>query len=570
MTSFRQLFILIPILLLIAACSDSSDNQPVTQNNGFYEIEPINFSFQNYGPTLSYTSSKIRVSYTFFPADESPETKPLFVFFNGGPGCATCTGLLSLNTAPFTLDKNRTDSIKANPYSFTRLGNLLYIDAPNTGFSYNLAKHADNRNVRTAEFTVRNFNPYIDAAQVIRVLLRFLADRPAIMGNQVILVGESYGGTRASAMLNMLLFYSHYGDGSRIFKDAALASKIQKHFEKIDPFYKGLTVPPEAVASQFSSQILIEPLITGIYQDELAGEAYEEEGSVIYDIAQATGTTYTPCSGRPDCRAFDNALDFVEGTAKRDVYQYDMGDGYTMGISNYNRSILDSEPILSQILGRDALSIWFLNPSSRKNAYRYIESESLDTLAVLESAGFERLPAAERMRIKKTIMLKALGSDKISPEEATDTLEKLLGPLSTWDAYVVGCNEAVNNTFYDNEAIDAGYPIDPMNEIYGSLFLENLALVDTFITDCDLDLVIYAAILPDTMKEYTDMVEDVVWDDATDEGYIRVYYKPGSLPYTETPDMRSIYFPRYRESGHMVTLAQPEKFFDDVERWLSE
>ncbi len=565
----RLVFLLIAVSFISYACSDSSDNQPATQNNGFYEIGPINFSFQNYGPTLSYTSSRIRVSYSFFPADETPDTKPLFVFFNGGPGCATCTGLLSLNTAPFTLDKNRTDSIKANPYSFTRLGNLLYIDAPNTGFSYNLVKYADNKDVRTAEFEARNFNPFIDAAQVTRVLLRFLADRPAIESNPVIIVGESYGGTRAETMLNLLLFYTRYGDGSRIYRDDALSAEIQNHFEKIDPSCKGRTVPPEAVASQFGSQILIEPLLTGHYQDDLAGEAYEKEGSLIFGIAQATGTTYTPCNGRPDCTAFDNALDYVEDTAKRDVYQYDMDDGYTMGISDYNRGMVDRGSILSDIWGRDALSIRLLKPSVRNNAYRYIESESRDAMAVLESVGFERLPAAERMRIRKTVMLKALGSEGIRPKEATDTLEMLLGSLNPWDAYVVGCNDAVNNTYYNNRAIDAGYPIDPMDETYGRLFLENLPLVDTFISDCDLDLVIYAAVLPDSIKEYTDIVEDVVWDDATDDGYIYVYYRPGSLPDMETPDMRPIYFPRYRASGHMVTLAQPDKFFDDVGRWLS-
>ncbi|HEY9160210.1 MAG TPA: hypothetical protein VIS94_03885 [Desulfomonilia bacterium] len=565
----KLFFMMILVSLLPAACSDSSDNEPVMENSGFYEIEPIHFSFQNYGPTLSYTSSKIRVSYSFFPADESPDTKPLFVFFNGGPGCATCTGLLSLNTAPFTLDRTRPDSIKANPYSFTRLGNLLYIDAPNTGFSYNLVKHADKKDVRKTEFEARNFNPFIDAAQVTRVLLRFMADHPAIEDNQVIIVGESYGGTRASTMLNMLLFYSRYGDGSRIYRDIALASEIQKHFERINSSCKGRIVTPEAVASQFGGQILIEPLLTGHYQDELTGEAYEKEGSVIFDIAQSTGTTYTPCGGRPDCHAFDNALDFVVKTAKRDVYQYDMDEGYTMGISNYNRSMVDRESILSQMLGRDVFSIRLLYPSARKNAYRYIESESRDALAVIEGPGFGKLPAAERMRIKKKVMLKTLESEEIRPEEATDTLEMVLGPLNPWDAYVVGCNDAVNSTFYNNEAINAGYPIDPMNDIFGGMFLENLALVDTLITDCDLDLVIYAAVLPDSIKEYADIVEDVVWDDSTEDGYIYVYYRPRTLPDIETPDMRPIYFPRYRVSGHMVTLAQPDKFLNDVERWLS-
>jgi hypothetical protein len=570
MIRIRLFFMIILVSIMSTACSDSSDNTSQTDKAGFYEIEPISFSFQNYGPVLSYTSSRIRVSYTFFPADETPDTKPLFVFFNGGPGCATCTGLLSLNTAPFTLDKNRTGSIKANPYSFTRLGNLLYIDAPNTGFSYNLVKHADNKDVRTAEFDARNFNPFIDAAQVTRVLLRFLADHPEIKDNQVVIVGESYGGTRASAMLNLLLFYTRYGDGSRIFRDNALATEIQKHFEAINPMYTGRTVPPEDITLQFGSQVLIEPLITGHHQDDHAGAMYEEDGSVIFGIAHDTGTTYTPCGGRSDCTAFDNALDFVEDTAKRDVYQHDMGDGYTMGISDYNRGILDRGSIISEIWGRDVMLVRLLKPSARNSAYRYIESESRDATAVLEGSGFKRMPAAERMRIKKKIKIEALQNEETKPEEATDTLESLLGPLNPWDAYVVGCNEAANNTYYDNEAISAGYPVDPMADTYGVLFLENLALVDTFITDCDLDLVIYAAAIPDSIKEYSDLIDNVVWDDDTDDGYINVYYRPGALPDIETPYMRSIYFPRYRSSGHMVTLAEPDKFFDDVEKWLSE
>jgi hypothetical protein len=37
----------------------------------------------------------------------------------------------------------------------------------------------------------------------------------------------------------------------------------------------------------------------------------------------------------------------------------------------------------------------------------------------------------------------------------------------------------------------------------------------------------------------------------------------------EPPDNRTIYFPRYASSGQMVSHGQPDKFFDDVQRWLN-
>jgi hypothetical protein len=563
---------IILVSIMSTACSDSSDNTSQTDKAGFYEIEPISFSFQNYGPTLSYTSSRIRISYSFFQADESPGIKPLFVFFNGGPGCATCTGLLSLNTAPFTLDKNRVgnENIKANPYSFTRLGNLLYIDAPNTGFSYNLTDNAHDKDVRTAEFDARNFNPFIDASQVIRVLLRFLADHPAIQGNSVVIVGESYGGTRATAMLNMLLFYNRYGDGSRIYKDDLLSAEIQNHFESINPSYKGLHVPPIAVAAQFGSQVLIEPLITGYHQDDLAGQAYERDDSVIFSIASITGTTYTPCDGRTDCNAFNNALDFVGNTAQREIYQYDKSSGYIDDITNNNHNLLDKKSVLSIILDRNISSMSLLKPLSRYDAYRYIENSTQDARTIMESPGFKRLPAAEKLRLENKTRLAAQEEGLAVPEAVGDTLEKVLGILNPWDAYIVDCNEAANSAYYNNQAIKAGYPIDPFAETYGRLFFENLALVRTFITDCELDLVIYAAVLPDSLKEFPDIVENVIWENETDDGYIDVYYRPGAISDIQTPYMRSIYFPRYSESGHMVTLAQPDKFFEDVRNWLPQ
>ena len=48
---------------------------------------------------------------------------------------------------------------------------------------------------------------YSDTSSTARILYSF---HPA---KQVVLVGESYSGTRVSTMLNLLLFYSNYGTG---------------------------------------------------------------------------------------------------------------------------------------------------------------------------------------------------------------------------------------------------------------------------------------------------------------------------------------------------------------------
>ncbi len=570
MSSFgKAVTLFVSIGILLSACSGSSNPPSLSAKAGFYEIEPVNFSFQQTGlPTLSYTSSRARIMYSFSPANVDPETKPLFVFFNGGPGCATCTGLLSLNTGPYTLDKTRTEGAyyKANPYSFTQLGNLLYLDAPNTGFSYNIVEGAANIDVRKAEFDAQNFNPFIDAAQMTRGLLRFLANNPSIQRNRVIIVGESYGGVRSSIMMNMLLFHDRYEDGTRIYRDASLAAEIRRHFERVDPAYIGKTVAPEAVAGQFGSQILIQPVIAGQNQDNITGKVFEEEGSIIYRIAQETGTVYQPCA-TAGCNAWENALNFVNDIAGRDIYKYDTYEGFSFEMGAFAREGLNFSDILSTILGQDVSFIPNLGAQYRENAYRYIQSRDADAVSVINSPAFAKLPAAVKLRLKQRRMALAMKKIAVKPQ-AGDTLEKVLGILKSWDDYIASCNDYVITAYYENSAIAQGYDIDPLAASTGELFLQNLALVRTFITGADLDLVIYTPAIPDSLKQYPGIVTEVVWNAETDDGSIDVYYQPGSLEDVDAPDKRTIYFPRYRSSGHMVSLAQPDKFLDDVQRWL--
>ena len=68
---------------------------------GFCFLEENDFYFHtnSYFNRLALRSSQARIWRVYQPADDDPVSKPLFVFFNGGPGGATSAGLFSANTA---------------------------------------------------------------------------------------------------------------------------------------------------------------------------------------------------------------------------------------------------------------------------------------------------------------------------------------------------------------------------------------------------------------------------------------------------------------------------------------
>jgi hypothetical protein len=167
---------------------------------GFFELEGGCFGDP---PSCDETA---RLFYAFFPADEAPEDKPLFLMFNGGPGVPATAWLMAMNTAPFTLDPMRSNEAWApNPHRWTRFANLLYVDPRRSGFSYSLGAGDLHEGRMT-------FSPERDADDVLRVLGRFLARHPQLGGAELVITGESYGGTRATLMVDRLLGPTHSFD----------------------------------------------------------------------------------------------------------------------------------------------------------------------------------------------------------------------------------------------------------------------------------------------------------------------------------------------------------------------
>lgn len=119
-------------------------------------------------------------SQRFFESRHSPETAPLVLWLNGGPGASSLvSGLLYENGA--CLFENGT--LTRNPYSWNERANIIYLDQPvGTGFSYFIGEHDQ----------VTTLEPL--AADVYTFLQLFLTRFPEYASAPLHLAGESFGG----------------------------------------------------------------------------------------------------------------------------------------------------------------------------------------------------------------------------------------------------------------------------------------------------------------------------------------------------------------------------------------
>jgi pimeloyl-ACP methyl ester carboxylesterase len=561
----KRLLFLFIALTLLGAGQPTLGAQPAAQSvpneAGFMSIEPVMFNFQygSYFNRLSLTSSQARIWYSFQAADLDGPGTPIFVFFNGGPGSATSSGLMSMYTGRYTLDNSLDQGGNAfipNPVSWTSLGHLLYIDARQAGFSYNLMNQPENEGERFQEFNAQNFNSLFDAADYIRLLLRFLGSHPTLQSRPVVIVGESYGGTRATAMLHILLNYRDYANGTEVYQDPALVQEIQNHLEAVFPEYAGQTLPPEVIARQFGHQVLIEPTISFGYQLEIQDEMFRQPGSPLYQMGEEVGVPFDP-------GAYPDVYEFIENVAHRDPYIYSKPDGWLNGFFSNAGLLLRTVQNLIQVTGVDVTSIGELYASARRNAYRLITASS--------NAGAE--PGSSDRIIQELFEIPARLEDQNVLVEPGD-ISLIFGTLQPWDQYFLTSNGPANWAFHVfNIAMVRGYDIHFYEHRYGRMFLKNLAYVQTFITNAPLDLVVYAAAVPPCLARHTELVssvEHVTVGPEARPGQIVVHYAPGAFP--ELPDItsRTIRFPIYAQSAHAVSLTQPLDFYQDVSLWLKE
>lgn len=487
---------------------------------GFIDLPGVDYELGLGDLATPQSSTVSRQFWAMQPADLAPADAPVFVFFNGGPGVSSGM-LLGLGIGHMSFDPALTgpdETVVENPDSWTSLGTLIWIDARQTGFSYGLLEDPSDVMARDEAMSVASFNPYRDAADFVRTLLLLLEQNPILQDNPIVVVAESYGGTRAQVMLDMLLHPSAYGDGSRHLRDPELVAAIQAHHDAV----LGPNAGPEQIATQFGRQILIQPSMTGGLMQARAGALFEQPGSVIEQFAAEFGEDYVTCAEIGGaCSPFDRAINFV---------------------SNHNRSPYDFRAPYS-----------WLNDIFTLVGDRLNDSATTEALLGVTASSIIGLAADQRLGAWRSVNPNAFLSDAAVGDWPT-----VVGALEPWDRYFVPFNTEAFNQFGSFAARQLD--VDPADPHFGELFLRNLIWVDALVTEAAYDLIVYTPAIPGALANHDSMVSAVIVDPDAQEWLIEYVPQLGV-------GSRIVTVPRY-EASHAVTLDAPGQLRDDVEDWL--
>jgi choice-of-anchor A domain-containing protein len=493
---------------------------------GFLEIAGGSYRAEN----VDRISPKHRIWYSFQPADSSPDSKPLAVFFNGGPGFGTTAGLFAFNTATWTLEPSRAgpDGIAANQYSWTRFANLLYIDAPATGFSYPLPND-DSDPTPDVGIDIDH-----DAGIFLRVIVRFLARHPKIQRNPVILVGESYGGTRATLMLNYLFNYEKLDDNDAFYRDEALQSELKKYF--LNVFSKENPSSNE-IASKFAHQILIEPGILG--QEQVSAAAAARPISECNTIAPP------PCTSKcwEGC-PFQN--EYIFPTC--DPFNCDKENLWTQGQTQTAMNNLLEIEKLKAALGVNPKTIEWMKARARTKAYgRDWESFfGVDTSQMTAEFG-DLLGAQDRYFVTQSARVSdGYGCKK--PEMSGD------------------CT-GIKSRQWNSDGSGAS--------IGGSFLINILRGVTTFITVSKFDSAIWSPSIETAIKQLFPLA-----DPPRQDALHNIYYDPTGGNFTSRPGtirieagnpviVKIVMMPTKYEAGHSIAQRAPEQLLSDVMTFYS-
>ncbi|KAF2294368.1 hypothetical protein GH714_009724 [Hevea brasiliensis] len=145
-----------------------------------------NTSVGNVMTCLIGEMADVQLFYYFFESERDPVFDPLLLWLTGGPGCSGFSAI-AFENGPLAIDRDTYSgglpSLKYNPYSWTKIASIIFIDAPvGTGFSYATTTEAANT------------SDTLSASQTYNFLRKWLVSHPKFLGNQVYIGGDSYSG----------------------------------------------------------------------------------------------------------------------------------------------------------------------------------------------------------------------------------------------------------------------------------------------------------------------------------------------------------------------------------------
>ncbi|VYS58556.1 unnamed protein product [Arabidopsis thaliana] len=203
--------------------------------------------------------------YYFVESERNASVDPVVLWLNGGPGCSSMDGFV-YEHGPFNFEPKKKNShlLHLNPYSWSKVSNIIYLDSPvGVGFSYS----NDN-----ADYTTDDTKT---ASDTHTFLLEWFKMFPEFQSNPFFISGESYAGIYVPTLAAEVV------KGN---KNAMRTNKTSKNVTNPVINFKGYLVGNGVTDEVFDGNALV-PFTHGM--GLISDELYEETKLVC------NGTYYT-------------------------------------------------------------------------------------------------------------------------------------------------------------------------------------------------------------------------------------------------------------------------------------
>ncbi|CAD5318381.1 unnamed protein product [Arabidopsis thaliana] len=177
-----------------------------------------NVGFRQFAGYVDVDSANGRsLFYYYVEAVKEPDTKPLTLWLNGGPGCSSVGGGAFTELGPFypTGDGR---GLRLNSMSWNKASNLLFVESPaGVGWSYSN---------RSSDYNTGDKSTVND---MLVFLLRWFNKFPELKSRDLFLTGESYAGHYIPQLANVILSYNSRSSGFKFnVKGIAIGNPLLK------------------------------------------------------------------------------------------------------------------------------------------------------------------------------------------------------------------------------------------------------------------------------------------------------------------------------------------------------
>ena len=155
-------------------------------------IPEVNFDVgESYAGLLPISTAKDesrKLFFWFFPSEAKEASDEIVIWLNGGPGCSSLSGLLTEN-GPFLWQSGTKSPVK-NPYSWSRLSNVVWVEQPvGTGYSTGKPNITDEKSL----------------GEEFKGFWKNFVNTFELKGRKVYITGESYAGFYVPYIANSFL-----------------------------------------------------------------------------------------------------------------------------------------------------------------------------------------------------------------------------------------------------------------------------------------------------------------------------------------------------------------------------